>query len=66
MTDSTENPMLNAHMVGAEKNDSPEDASTGGEGRVEGWISFLVRIIALPHARFRSATIIPPLQKVPF
>ena len=58
--------MLIAHVVGAEKNGSREDASTGGEGRVEGWTSFLVKLIALRHARFSSVIIIPPRQEQPF
>ena len=50
--------MLVAHVVGAEKNGSREDASTGGVGRVEGWTSFLVKLIALLHALFSSAIIV--------
>ena len=50
--------MLVAHKVGAEKNGSPEDASTDGVGRVEGWTSFLVPLIALLHALFSSVIIV--------
>ena len=58
--------MLVAHVVGAEKNGSPEDASTGGVGRVEGWTSFLVKLIALLHALFNSVIIVPPRLEQPF
>ena len=50
--------MLVAHVVGADKNGSPEDASTGGVGRMEGWTSFLVKLIALLHALFSSVIIV--------
>ena len=52
--------MLIAHIVGAEKNGSPEDASMVGVWRVEGWTSFLVELIALVHAMFSSMMIFPP------
>ena len=52
--------MLIAHIVRAEKNGSPEDASMVGVGRVEGWNNFLVALIAFVHAMFSSMMVLPP------
>ena len=58
--------MLVAHIIGAEKNGTPDDASLVGVGRVEGWTSFLVDLIALLHAMFSPVIILPPLREQPF
>ena len=59
MTGSSENPRLVAHIVGAEKNGSEEDARMVGVGRVEGRNNFLVVMIAFFHAMFSSMMILP-------
>ena len=60
MTGSSENPRLVAHIVGAEKNGSEEDARMVGVGRVEGRNNFLVALIAFVHAMFSSMMVLPP------
>ena len=52
--------MLIAHIVGAEKNGSPEDARMVGVWRVGGLTIFLVERIALVHALFNPTMIFPP------
>ena len=55
-----------AHMVGAEKNGSREDASVVEVERVEGCNNFLVALIAFVHDLFSSMMILPTRLELHF